>query len=492
MNGTGSSSTNCSGIPLSVPGIFSKSFYDYLLELLDNGVHKDDMIRHGALQHRISYLSDLCDWLQKQGYFVGSLQVLFSTTPIHAAEVRKLLSISQIEKILLTFEAETRSQCSSDLWKILRRCLLTASKIRFIVGSESMSFSQKDFFETNESNVHSNPIVFGTTNESCARLLTVAYYIGWDYLSSIPKSDDYFDFHDCVTNEDELFTCGLLMDIQTGHIGASIDMLVCPRERETGRLMITGSDIALFEIKCRYKYKFSLATPNPLKSGYETLLKEPNEINLMKFLYSVKTPGIEYFDPNGVPSATEALVTCDPLWTHGVHKKRKCSLEIEKRHLTLNKNIRSTAFLFALPDLGAKEISLVEWSPGKKSISIPVFVNPRHQNFRQVFIQTYVISGYRTNSIRPHLVTFFGRDRYGGEIGERFRITDCIPGFTDDPPELRLTHAIPILLLITPINIDPFYYAHLASLGKDAFETIVNQVWDNVKHAAVSPERNSH
>ncbi|QEG54063.1 Alkaline nuclease [Cacatuid alphaherpesvirus 2] len=478
-------------VPKNMPGINTVTFYDYIKNLIFNGASRESLLSVEPLYHRLAYISKLISWIEDADFSKGILSRLFrSNRPLSAEEVRSSLTPQDIDEILLFVESETKKQVECDLWKVLRQFLITASTLKWV---KNKPCSKPDWFKVNDF-CRGTPgffqqnmaITFGLTNESCARKLIVAYVSGQKETNQHTEdSDEFFRLNVGEVTED-LFSCGLMLDKRSGMIGASMDMAIARYDPQTNAL----DNIVIFEIKCRAKYVFSVDDKTrPLSSLYKKMLSSPSEKTVKNFLFGINSPGVEFFPVGSTPSAAEALVTSSTNWAKSDAKatlrKRGCC--IEKRHLHLNKEVSSSIYLFAEPCLENNSIRPIIWPTGKPSCEIPIFINPKHQNFKQIFVQTYVLSDYFPGiSISPYLVTFIGRNRTPEELCRVFELTGVREDLTE-PIYLDHTHAIPVLLIITPVIIDEEHYNDLKSLGKEAFEFSVQEIWDRVAAATAFP-----
>lgn len=475
-------------IPKDMPGINAFTFYDYLLSLAQSGASPESVLSVEPIYHRLAYISRLVAWIDSSGFSNGTLPRLFlSSEPLTAEQIKTNLSPSDIEQILFFIETETKRQVGCDLWKVLRQFLLTASTLKWV---KNRPCSKPDWFKVNEFRNggagyarQAMAITFGLTNESCARKLIMAYVSG-ELRKHNDDSEEFFRL-DVGESDDEAFSCGLLLDKRSGMLGASMDMVVMRKDPET----LAVSEIDVFEIKCRAKYTFCPENMmHPLAVHYERMMASPSEATIRDFLLGIHAPGVEYFASDSVPSASEALLTCANDWARPDAKARmrERGSIIEKRHLQLNREALSTVYLFNEPCLETNSIRPVVWPSGKTSCELPIFINPKHQNFKQIFVQTYVLSDYYPYAkISQYLVTFIGRSRRTNEFGRVLRLDGGREDLTE-PISLDHTHAIPILLIKTPVTIDQEHYNDLNSLGKEAFEFSVKETWGNVADAATA------
>ncbi|AGN48362.1 deoxyribonuclease [Gallid alphaherpesvirus 1] len=467
-------------IPKELPGVAMFTFYDYLADLARGGHAQSDILQQEPLHHRLAYISHLFSWLEKEGFAYGILNKFFgSERALSASEISSNLSQQQINEILFFIESETKQQASCDLWKVLRQFLLTASTLKWM---KNKPCSKPEWFKVQEFKgghlgyaTQSMPLIFGNTNESCARSLLLGYVTGEAWKTSEDR-EEFYKFDDGHPPE-EAFTCGLLLDKRSGMLGASMDMAIVKRRKQCAR------KVEIYEIKCRAKYVFSVENQtHPLSQLYDKMLQHPCENSIRDFLLGISSPGVEFVEESGIPTASEALPTCDKTWKTDRWKKnlRERACLMEKRHLSLNRTNNSSVFLFESPCLETNTIRPVQWPDGENNIELPIFINPKHQNFKQIFVQTYVLAEYfETIPISPFLVTFIGRNRKTVERGRVFKLEHTLDGI-EEPVELNCKHAIPVLLIITPTTIDRNHFSDLDSLGREAFEFSVKETWAKV------------
>lgn len=483
-----------STVPWEMPGINALTFYDYLLSLAQSGASQESVLAVEPIYHRLAYISRLVEWIDDAGFARGILARLFhSQVPLTAEQIKADFSRDDIDQILFFIESETKQQVGCDLWKVLRQFLLTASTLKWV---KNKPCSKPDWFKVNEFRNggagfarQAMAITFGLTNESCARKLVMAYVSGeLSRNHNLGDGDDAEEFFhlDVGEPEEDAFSCGLLLDKKSGMLGASIDMAVMKRDPETRRV----SKIDVFEIKCRAKYVFCAENlMHPLTTHYERLMASPSEETIRDFLFGIHSPGVEHVPAGASPSAAEALLTCAENWARPDAKPttRERGCLIEKRHLQLNRDVRSTVYLFNEPCLETNSVSPVVWPSGRTSCELPLFINPKHQNFKQIFVQTYVLSDYYPDAaVSQYLVTFIGRERRASEFCRVLRLDGCRGGLTEEI-YLDHTHAIPILLILTPVVIDKEHFGDLSSLGAEAFEFSVKETWAKAADAAAAP-----
>ncbi|SCO83587.1 deoxyribonuclease [Spheniscid alphaherpesvirus 1] len=477
-------------VPDTLPARFhGYTFYDYL----ETDLRRSDYgMTVSPIYHRLAFLRDIVTWLEQDGFAVDVVRDLFGgphvcMEPAHV--LANALGSEHTTAIGLALEAETRLQSQCDLWKIMRKCLMTASAMRWdnygprlASGWNAPETPRSDFCT-------SRSIVFGNTNEQTARSLLAAYHLGAsapptpDGLDNVNSNQSVFLFDD--KKEREPYTCGLLLDVRTGMMGASMDMLICERDA-MGLLRPHSSEteLEIYEIKCRAKYLFNPENPlSRIASRYKKLLNTRTLKTFYRFINSIEKPCIEYFLPGSVPSANEALISCHDDWKMPVKTSgRERCYDLDRRHIDLNEAERSRVMLFSEPNRTTRTVSPLTWATGETTLEIQVFANPKHSNFRQVFIQSYVLSGYFPDrKPKPHIVTFFGRERRQDEIGLSFSLSGVIePWSSNLDLTIRPEQAIPVALIVTPVIVDTDLFEVIERAGLRAFETLSEELWGKI------------
>ncbi|AQX83361.1 deoxyribonuclease [Canid alphaherpesvirus 1] len=457
--------------------------------------------RLNPLFYRLAYIYDLLKSMESSeiigngvaNYVFGFSKNLSSDVYTSAKKLSKNMTSDSIRSALLFVEAGTREQSESNLWMLLRKGLATASTMKW--GPYGPHYPPKWCeVSTNAKLIPDNPaMAFGRVNEPTVRSLITALYISKTNSSNSLNVNNCFIFDEIGHQSlSESYSCGLLIDVRTGVIGASLDMLVCDRNQQ-GILSPSSGQTTLnfFEIKCRAKYLFNPEFNSPQSLAYINLLKYRNITFLRKFIRSIKNPCIEYFNSNNVPGSTEALVTSNTAWRpRDINEtKRRCG-DFDKQHLNLNIDVSSDVWLFSEPNIEKEVITPLPWESGELVLTIPVFVNPRHANFKQILIQSYVLSGhFPERKLKPFLVTFIGRYRRSEEEGKTFTILDQ-PGSQlynlneVIPPNC----AIPVIVIVTPILLDKEETWEDIELGSlEAFNSTADTIWDK-KYPVVGVE----
>ncbi|AIL02967.1 deoxyribonuclease [Equid alphaherpesvirus 3] len=482
------------------PPLAAMTFLDHFRR--SSPLPKNDK-RLNPLFYRLAYIHDLVGRMELEGLVGrGTAAALVGLsgrgsfaagTYTHARELSRSLARAEVRAAVLAVESQTRDQSESDLWMLLRRGLATASTMRW--GACGPQY-QPQWCETstNARSIPNNPALqFGQTNERTARSLVSALYVARsgsatpDFLAD-PRGGRCFVFDESAACPGDAYTCGLMIDVRTGVVGASLDMLVCDRDHR-GVLSphATQTTLDFFEIKCRAKYLFDPEHFSPVATAYANLQKHRSAACLRRFLRSIKNPAVEYFAPGRVPGAAEALVTCNSAWKprDAAETNKRCG-DFDKEHLALNGDASSDVWLFSEPDLGTQTITPACWDTGELALSVPVFANPRHSNFKQILVQAYVLSGlFPEHRLRPYLVTFIGRHRRRCEEGKTFTICDRPEGSPYDLNEVvHPSCAVPILLIVTPVIVDrEGCWEDIEIESLTAFNKTADAIWDSDSRA---------
>ncbi|ART33272.1 deoxyribonuclease [Bovine alphaherpesvirus 5] len=403
--------------------------------------------------------------------------------------------------LFLAVEAATRGQAACDLWWLLRRSLATASSVRWgAAGPRPLVRLGRGAAE--ERNTAAT--AFGRDNEPLARALVRACCVPPGDLPTPDgladgggRADELgpvfvFDAAAGAAAESaagagaEAHTCGLLIDPRTGALGASIDMLVCDRDAR-GELAPhpTQTALGVFEIKCRAKYAFDPDDGGATARAYAALLAARSAAALRAFLRSVRRPGVEHCPPDGCPGAAEALASCADAWAPpppaGAAPARRCS-EFDWRHLALNRSVTSRVWLFNEPAAHSGAIGLATWDTGEAALEAPLFANPRHANFKQILVQSYVLAGhFPERAAALHLVTFIGRQRRAREQGP----LEVRAGPGAETCTVPREGAVPVLLIATPVVVDgELARESLEQPAREALRAAVKESWDRRRRAA--------
>nr|WRX04008.1 alkaline nuclease [Suid alphaherpesvirus 1] len=444
------------------------------------------------LAYRLAYVHDLLVELARHGLAAPDAAAAAfggARPPPAPADVPAAAARAAI----LTVEAATRAQSESDLWTLLRRGLATASTVRWGADGPRFPPTWCEASTARCGTPDNAALIFGRVNERVARAAVAALYAeaptpdlpaaatGGDEGDGDGAKEEMFTFDETGAPPPghDLFSCGLLLDPRTGMVGASLDLLVCDRDAR-GRLAPhrTQTEMLFFEIKCRAKYLFSADDASPTARAYARLLGRPDADTLRGFLNSIARPGVEFFE--GAPGPGEALATADPAWRRAGAEdapatRRRCGA-FDARHVAANAHAQSEVWLFSDPVDGRQDI--VPWASGERALRVPVFANPRHANFRQILVQSYVVAGvFPDRPARPHLATFFGRRR---RPCEQNRTLD-LASLCDVPPAC----AVPVLLIVTPVSVCEGAFEDLRTRAEEAFRATASRTWDSA--AADSP-----
>ncbi|ASW27095.1 deoxyribonuclease [Beluga whale alphaherpesvirus 1] len=432
------------------------------------------------LAARMGYLRELLRRLEAHGLLAAGAAARFGARGAARAA-------------LLAVEAATREQARCDLWHLLRRSLVTASTIRW--GPKSPLYSLRLGGAAAPEFPDTDALAFGRANEPLVRGLVGLLCVSPgdvatpDGLDGAEASEDRFIF-DPRPDPPAPYGCGLLIDLRTGVIGASLDMLVCDRDaRERLAPHHTQTELAFFEIKCRAKYLFAPDDGTPLAAAHGELLRRKSAEALRDFIRAARRPGVEYFAEAKAPGTYEALVTCDPAWRPEAPSdvQRRCT-GLDRRHLDLNLKASSDVWLFNEPDPVAKSITPARWDTGEASLRIPVLANPRHANFKQILVQKYVLSGYFPDrELRPFLVTYIGRRRRPTEARALDVVCPGAGGWPERSYRIPSGCSIPVLLIVTPVEVDDArVWDGLQTTAREAFASASSELWDRRPPAAAA------
>uniref|UniRef100_A0AAU0K882 Viral alkaline exonuclease n=1 Tax=Anatid alphaherpesvirus 2 TaxID=3080522 RepID=A0AAU0K882_9ALPH len=496
--------------------IHSYDFYEYMYSearrLLADGDAEGFASRPvEPIYHRLMYVLRLLRTMDSEGMTISAAEMAFggASSASDASELKAALGSEEAARnVCLAVEAETTPQAGCDLWTILRKCLMTASTIKWDRRGPKCEPDLRVVDTATRSGPPSNSIAFGNANESLARSALVACVLGPGYAktpdgldpSRLDDADAAFTFDAAAALDSEPYSCGLLIDPRTGMIGASMDVLACDRGGDgLLRPHPLEKTLEIYEIKCRAKYLFVPGSNTEPAMCYDRLMRERSPGAFRRFIMSIKRPCVEYFtQARGTPGTCEALATCHDDWKTwagpeptrpGVRARRARCGEVDTRHLELNKAGRSSVWLFSDPDLDTLEIGPLPWSTGELSLDVPIFANPRHQNFKQILVQAYVLAAYYPDrTIAPHLVTFIGRERRRDELGRRFTLlgpstVGCVGSGQTVSPE----QAIPVALVVTPVRLDESLFGLIEEAGREAFSIASEEIWAKSRLPSTDP-----
>ncbi|BAP00691.1 deoxyribonuclease [Pteropodid alphaherpesvirus 1] len=478
-----------------VPEILSKTFSRYLRELLVGIDHPLDI---EPLQARLGYLYSVVKALEECGMIgEGLSRHLICQSRPQAANSKLLrpgLPVVNPKPLMRFLEAATQSQGDSQLWALLRRGLATATTLKWTNQGPAFASQWLDGVVEQSIAGRGAAIAFGRTNELTARTILFRYCVGRVDQMAASDLEERFIFHQPEDMaEENVHTCGILMDTHTGMVGASLDILVCPRDEHGCLSPPPKYPLAFYEVKCRAKYAFDpMDLQNPTAIAYAQLMTQRSPVAFREFMQSISKPGVQFISQGNFPGPEEALVTTSSLWDQSSGaptKKRRCPAA-DQALVKLNKSVTSSILLFGTPDLERRTIEPVRWDSGCLFYREPLFVNPRHPNFRQILVQAYVLASHFPDSpVFPHLVTFIGRQRTVAEEGVSFwletpRASRACPSNQDPPPppvstraSIAADQAIPVAVIITPVQLDVAVYKVLQRNSRLAFDNTLAQLW---------------
>lgn len=309
---------------------------------------------------------------------------------------------------------------------------------------------------------------------------------------------------------------GLLIDPESGLLGASIDVCFGVGDRSEDELLHIGSGAVIMEIKCRYKYLRDGDDPSVMR-----VRRDANADAVIRFVLGHPVPGVEYRAENEIPTGNDFLLSRDERFRGDKKRRQGRSPDILRSYIhnlvRINQDCVSEVIVFdtraawadavsegmvkggdrsgdrdvecgverhedatckgdqgscendpddddLTPDL-LEEIHVYE----KARFSLPVFVNPRHQYYFQTLLQHYVLSQYYINdhsnperigtSDLPtaHIVSAVLRRRDRDEVGKKLVVGDRRFGCEN----------VPLFIIVTPVVFDPDF-------ARDAINTVTN------------------
>nr|CAC84332.1 alkaline exonuclease [Saimiriine gammaherpesvirus 2] len=408
-------------------------------------------LKHPKVQHFISTYSELVKMptiryvyfyylFKKIGGFIGNEKIgtYFSKNVcnnIAAKGVPKLadvykacekMNLRQQSEICLLIEEVTRGQYLNSLWDALRDGTISSSKFYWATKKQN---STKKIFEPwpikNDYYV-AGPLAFGLRCEEVIKTVL-------NELICTPKQASCFD-------------CGFMQSPLDGIFGVSLDY--CTNvETNKDNLLVFHPDTEVYEIKSRFKYLFDKSECDTLYKKYKELYSNPCVKTLIKFIFSVSRPAIEFVPSGRLPSESDYLLAYDEEWNLRPTKKRKlnASHEMIKKCIEYNSYAGSQIYILSDPAENNGQITV------KTKFKAGIFMNPRHTYFYQVALQHRVVQSYIGLSESPRslgtqknfIVSSFFRKRH----------------FSDPPvcyigkKQLEKTVEIPVFIIITPVYI---------------------------------------
>lgn len=415
---------------------------------------------------RIKYLSDIIEKMETLGYYCG---------------VTDSVAEENDEWLGRFIERETREQSSSDLWKTLRKSLLSASRMYPNLKTQKpIPYTIK--MGTMDDCAAS---LYGLINEKSAKNILLKYY-GNECPNLVIKpvlteESDTLVIDDDDEASDFNTSMGLLLDMETGMYGASLDLLLCPRDNK-GMLDFTAAEkLYFFEIKSKIKYTCDILDGSPLSSAMAAFCESASLEDFKRLVKETRVPVVQYVCDNTTsPSSTECLLSNDPSWAQNPRKRGKSAKdqpEFIKKFYKMNKDKTSTLIVFGCPD---SKTSCIK----EKAVhyNVPVFINSNHSHFSQILTQAYVVQTYpqaKQKPILPHLATLFTRRRTTDEVGKS--IID-VSGKELDPRA-----DIPVALLVTPVDVG----SDFSCLTEFAELTWNHWLWEISAQNSAAPEETS-
>ncbi|ARS01798.1 deoxyribonuclease [Macacine alphaherpesvirus 3] len=459
------------------PHVLAETFESHLRGLL-RGVRRPLDVE--PLRARLGYLFSLVTALEEAGMVDRGIGG-------HLIRLSRRAGAANPRPLMAFFEAATQNQAESQLWALLRRGLTTASTLKW--GPRGPCFSPQWLRNNDDPRLdfQSAAVMFGRTNEPAARALLFRYCVGRaDDIGGGDEAGRRFVFREPGDAPAEsVHACGVLVDAHTGMVGASLDILVCPRDGHGCLNPAPGTPLRFYEVKCRAKYAFDPADAGEaVVAAHRRLVATRSPVDFRAFVRSIARPGVRYFAPGRVPGPEEALVSDHASWAdaRAGDEKRRCSA-FDRGLVGLNSGVVSDVLLFGEPDLERRTISPLVWTSGGVVHREPIFANPRHPNFKQILVQAYVLSSHFPECpLRPHLVTFIGRHRTLDEEGVSLRLEDApAPAPAAARAAIRGSilpdQAVPVALIITPVRIDAAVYDVIRRNSRLAFDETLARIW---------------
>lgn len=325
-------------------------------------------------------------------------------------------------KLCLALESLTRGQDNNALWSLLRDGVISSSKfwraVKDIGGSSNHLF---DPLPIVNNYYVAGPLAFGLRCESVVK----------DVITGLifPQKSSIKNFGFMQSPMDAMFGVSLDLCLNTG----AEDLLFTPRSE-------------LFEIKCRYKYLFSKASHDRLFPLYEALYMEPTKRHFINFIFGISHPAVEYVPADRVPTDNDYLITADPDWNLSKKRKRKLNNTHALIEQCIRQNSTSESVVYLLTD-PAKHHGVIGI---KSSLTLNLFINPKHPYFSQVLLQNKIVGEYvefvdggADQDVRSFVATGFFRQR-----------DSCDPKVcTIADQTLPTDTEIPVAILVTPLHI---------------------------------------
>ncbi|APZ76300.1 alkaline exonuclease [Murid herpesvirus 3] len=354
-----------------------------------------------------------------------------------------------IVKILKYIERDTRGQSNNPIWHMVRQNSITASKVFNIYLQKKIDIPDS------ATRYCSDAVNSGLKHEKIIKCMLQKY---------VTKED--------VTHGDNI---GLLLDPSSCILGASLDFCSGLGIDNSG-LLIMKKKISIYEIKFRHKYLKEKNDPLLIN-----LLTNCSEEAFASFILSHCKPAIDYRTPGSLPAAQEYLMSYNEIYKP-IKKLRTCAapellLGDIKKQISINEKEKSIVILFGhteetytLRGEVLKKLHVFE----KKRLTVDVFINPKHKYYYQSILQHYVMTKFfiydNTDSINDsqnapelNIVSAIFRKKDPDEFS--FVVNDI--EYTEEE--------IPVLLIITPIKIDPFFTSNIITEVYHTWETDIEK-----------------
>lgn len=405
---------------------------------------------------------------RKIGAFIGEDSVLSCffnddvINPSVTSVFNKCKTMTTPKKLNLCYKLEmlTRGQINNAVWEVLRDGIISSSKFSKAVKGYGVSHNLFQPIPIKNDHYVASPLAFGLRCEETVKLLMTGLI--------------YPEKNSCDQ-------CGFLLSPNDGLFGVSLDLTMNVKSGDLKFLPETE----IYEIKSRYKYLFGKNEFDALLPKYRQLYQDPCTKNFISFVYGITKPAVEFVPDGRLPSEADYLLTSDISWNlMNPKRKRKMTSAhyMINECMSSNADLNSTVFLFSDPSETGGLIQI------KKSFDVNVHINPRHQYFSQLLLQSKVVSDYLTldgikSKVASYIVTAFFRKRDS---------TDPLICYIGEDRELDPEVEIPVAILLTPVRFSKRLTHYSLSKAVQhwklcARETFRHSPWvqDYPQHAAV-------
>ncbi|BBB06486.1 deoxyribonuclease [Rhinolophus gammaherpesvirus 1] len=327
--------------------------------------------------------------------------------------------------ICLAIEAITRGQSMNVLWDILRDGIISSSKFYHAVNSQNLSKKLFQPWPIVNNYYVASPLAFGLRCEETVKNILKEFV---------------------CKGKNVLCDMGFMQSPKDGIFGVSLDMGAHVTIDQDNILKFKPS-AEIYEIKCRFKYKFSKTECDPIYMMYRDLYNNPGKKSLMKFIHCINKPTVEYLPTGKLPSKNDYLLTIDRDWDLNPKRKRNLTGLHKSLYdcLELNKYTSSKVFVFTDPADTDGKIDI------KATFDVNLFINPEHSYFYQILLQYKVVLNYiqhHSDSGLGHLKNFI----VSGFFRNR-NYSDPVNCSIGESVSLDSSVEIPVLLIVTPVYI---------------------------------------